>query len=267
MAIVNHNQSLSIYRMVLDRLPFVVDDSLLIFDLSITAVNTTTRKLTIANNMTDIFWIGQQNLVVEPNKILTVRSWAYNSGITSTEIEYTSLASGDANVGNTLHVEANWNEQLISRYIYQYMVQMQPCFQISDADFGDESKYSDRQKMIIADLVAWAILFRQSVINGNGDSMNSGAVAPPTKYISSTKSGEVSVNWSYIKINETGAATLKTENMMKAFKENAICLAQAIGCSIEICEDGSVNCSCSSNSSPIIEYPFRVAPPLYRCKR
>lgn len=272
MAITNHNQTISIYRMVLDRLPFVVDDSQELFYEVATAVNTgvTVRSIAVAGNFSEYAWVGQQQTIYDGagptvRSTLTVRDVVYNSGPNTTTFFYVEqLTSGEA-IGDTVYIPGNYNEQLISRYIFQMMTQMQPCFQIPDADFGDETKYSLTQKMILADLVAWYILFRQVLINTEGDSANPNAPAPPTRYISSAKAGEVSTNWSYIKLSDTGKAVLSAKDMMAAFKENAVCLARQLGCVIEICADGSISCSCT-NASPIIENGFIVACPPIRCK-
>jgi hypothetical protein len=266
MPIVNHAQVISIYRMVLDRLPFVIDDSLDIYDLAITGVDQPNKKITVSGDYSTKLWINQIHTVVETAAQLVVKSWVYNSGPNTTVIEYVTLSVGEATIGQTLHIEANWNEQLISRYIYQLMIQLQPCFQISpDTDVGDEAVYTQLMKMVIAELVCWYILFRQSLINAEGDPTNPITPAPPTRYISSAKAGEVATNWAYIKLSDTGKASIDAKGMMAAFKENAVCLARQLGCDIEVCEDGAISCSCSNNASPVVTNPFFVANPLKKC--
>lgn len=270
MAIVNHNQPISIYQMVLDRLPFVLDDSQDLFYEVATAVDVSpmVRSMTIAGNFEEYIWPNQSQTIyvgATPTirSVLTVKSVTYNISLNTTTIVYNQTLTNGEQVNDTIYIAGNFNEQLISRYIYQMMIQLQPCFQIEQADIGNEAVYSMTQKMIIADLVSWYILFRQSLINAEGDASNPNAPAPPTRYISSAKAGEVSTNWAYIKLSDTGKAALNAKEMMAAFKENAMCLAKQLGCNVEICADGSVSCSCTA--SPIITNGFIVASPLNRC--
>ena len=121
--------------------------------------------------------------------------------------------------------------------------------------------------MIIADLVSWYILFRQAIINGQGDSNNSDPTPtpPPQKYVKTAKSGEVSYTFDFLDVSKTGYAALDTKSMMANFKDNAICLARQLGCEVEVCADGSISCSCSNNASPIVEGAILVAKPLGKC--
>ena len=255
--------------MVLDRLPFVEDDSLDIFNELATAVNPAPaiRTITISGDFTPYIWQGQQQTIYEGatptvRSTLTARSAVFATGTTT--ITYVQqLTNGEA-VGDTVQIDGNYNEQLISRYIYQMMQQLQPCFQMPDDQLGIEENYSIVQKMIIADLVAWSILFRQVLINAEGNAADPNAPEALTRYISSAKAGEVSTNWSYIKMSDSGKAAMNADGMMAAFKANAVCLANQLGCSVEVCADGTIACSCSN--LPIIQNGFIVAQPLDRCK-
>ena len=59
MAIVDHRQSLSIYQMVLDRLPFLVDDSLEEYTLACTDVDAATKTLGFSGDITKDLAINQ----------------------------------------------------------------------------------------------------------------------------------------------------------------------------------------------------------------
>lgn len=275
--ITNHSQDINIYRMVLDRLPFVVDDCNYKFTQTITDFDAPSNTIKVAGDFTPYMWPNQKQTI---NKTgggtteLTVFSFSYNQTDDKTEIVYYQLESGDGAVNDTLEICGNFNDQLISRYIYQMMWQLQACYQIVDSGgnpaVGDESLYSLLQKMVIADLVSWYILFRQTLINsqGNANDDDPAPDAPPQRYVQTAKTGEVSTTWSYVKLNDTAYASIDAEKMMAAFKDSAVCLAQQLGCVIEVCADGSVSCSCvvSENRSPIIENPFIVAGKLPSCR-
>lgn len=269
MVTTNHQQDITIYQMVLDRLPFVLDDSCdSSIKLAIQAVDFTSLTLTVDGDQREFLRVGAKHEVVETSVELKVCDWSYDSGTDQTTITYFALSAGDASVGNTLCLFADFNQQLISRYIYQMMVQLQPCFQISpETDVGNEDAYTLLQKMIIADLVSWYILFRQALINGQGDSNNSDPTPTPApqKYVKTAKSGEVSYTFDYLDVSKTGYAALDTAAMMANFKNNAVCLARQLGCEVEVCADGSISCSCANNASPIVEGAILVASPLKRC--
>lgn len=268
-SITNHAQEISIYRMVLDRLPFIVDDCQDRFKEQITNVDINNNQLQVAGDFTQYMWVNQIQKVEQTSAELVVKSFSYDSNSDTTTITYVSLTAGQANNGNDLCIDGNYNEQLISRYIYQMMIQLQPCFQIDpESNIGNESSYTLLQKMIIADLVSWYILFRQALINsqGDGNESNPNPTPAPQRYIKSSKAGEVSVTWDYLKLKDSGYASLDTKAMMAAFKENAVCLANQLGCQVEVCADGSISCSCANNASPIVEGAILVASPLKKCK-
>jgi hypothetical protein len=257
MPIVNHNQSISIWRMVLDRLPFVINDSNNIFNFPITAVSVDT--LTIA---------GNQTAYIRPNAVhtvstnsYTVMSSAYSSGSNSTTITY-FLLSPAPSVGNTLHVEANFNEQQVSRYILEMMYVLQPCFQIDPAtDIGDESKYNMLQRLVIAELVCYYIVLLQSSANVQGAAGTQSGAAPQ-KYVQSSSANGVSVTWAYLSLNNAPYLALNAEKLMNQFKYQAACFGKQLGCQIEICADGGISCSCNAECSPTILHPFIVADKL-----
>ena len=266
-SIVDHRQELTIYRMVLDRLPFVVDDCQDRFKENVTGVDIGAKTLTIAGDFTEFLRENQIVKVQETSASLVVSSASYDGSV-STTINLFALSAGQASVGNTLCIDANYNEQLISRYIYQMMIQLQPCFQIEPPEnVGVETEYTILQKMIIADLVSWYILFRQSLINGQGDGNDPDPTPTPApqRYVKTAKAGEVSTTWDFVKLKDTGYASLDTEKMMNAFKENAVCLANQLGCSVEVCADGAISCSCSGNATPVVENGILVAGNLPPC--
>ena len=268
MAIVDHRQALSIYQMVLDRLPFLVDDSLEEYTLACTDVDDANKTLGFAGDITKDLAVNQVHVTnAATPKSLIVFDFSYDEAQDKTFVTYVNLLAGDMSVGSTVTFQSNFNEQLISRYILQLMTQLQPCFRIDPPeDVGLESKYALIQKMIIADLVAWYILFRLTIANAEGD-VSTGDTKESLaaeKYIASSNSGEVSVSWSYLKLSETGYLSLDAASMMANFKANAVCLAGQIGCNVEVCDDGSVSCSCSI--TPLGASGFRVASRIKTCK-
>lgn len=271
MAITNHAQSISIYQMVLDRLPFIVDDSNNIFALAIDVVDAPNRQLQVVGDYTKYIWQNQVHTVTETSANLIVSDLEATYAAPNTTINYLMLQVADAAVGNTLNIEANKNEKLISRFIYQMMVQLNSCFEKTDAELGDEQYYSDLQRMLIAEMVAYYIVLLQSMANSGGGTggvtSSESSSTQDQLYVKSAKTGETTVTWDVFDIKKSAFLSMDAAASMEYFKSNALCLAKALGCQLEVCADGGITCSgCANNGIPIIEGGFILADKLTRCR-
>ena len=266
MAITNHNISTSIYQMVLDRLPYIVDDSCDIFDLEIVSVDELNRSIVVAGNQTSYLRRNSVHLLVTPDIQVTVDSFTYDDIGNETTIVFKALGAGQAVVGQIFQLIANYNEQLISRYISQMMYIMQSCYSMPVDEFANETFYSEVQKMVIAELVCYYLVFQQTVANaqGNNSFTSTTTELPAGRKISKAKAGEVDTAWSMFKLSDSGLFFQSAEAMMQGFKANAECYAKQLGCIVQIC-GGSITCSCAIKT-PFVDTPFIIWQDKGSCK-
>lgn len=256
MAITNHNQDISIYQMVLDRLPFVIDDSNHIFEL--TPVSVSANTVVIANDITQYLRKEYRSEFLDASKVVLGESDIQDFSFVTPNTSVTYYAVPPTfNITGFLKVIANFNEQLISRYIFEVMNILQGCFQKADSEVGDEQYYSELQKIIIAELVSYYIVLRVTAANAEGNSQGGSTSVPIQKYIKTAQAEGISTTWEYLNIKSTQFLSLDAQSMMNQFKDNAACYGKQLNCTIEIC-GSSVVCSCSNNSKPILG-AFRVA--------
>lgn len=259
MAVTNHQQPMTVYQMVLDRVPFVINDDDRIFAIAV--VSRTGASIEISGDWTAYLRTDYTHTFDTPATAI-VKAFAYDSGTGRTTIEYYALVPTVV-AGAQVTIEANYNEQLISRFIYEAMTILQNCFLITpDTNVGDEQYYSLLQKIIIADIVAYHIVFSTTVGNAQGGSISTSGTAPVTKYIKTAAAEGISTSWDYLNIKNTAFLAMDAKDMMDKFANNAKCNARQLGCTVEVC-DGVVSCC---GGTPIIEGGFFVAPPLSRCK-
>lgn len=259
-----HTSADSIYRMVLNRLPFVINDETHVFT-GIVILSRTGTSITIQGDWTAYLRINTVHTFSTP-ATAEVQSFSYDGGTGATTITYITLIPTVV-AGATLAFDASYNEQLISTFIYEMMVVMQNCFLIEPAsNIGNEAFYSDLQKIILADLVAYRILFATTAGNAQYGSTNtSGAGQLPIRYIKTAATDGISTTWEYLNIKNTAFLSMDAKDMMDKFSHNAACVAKQLGCAIEVC-DGAISCC---GGIPIIENPFIVAgalPPCNDCK-
>jgi len=263
MAITNHNTLSSIYQMILDRLPYLVDDSCDVFDLEIVSVIEVDKLITITGDYTSYLRRNTTHYFVDTDTFVVVDSFSYDLGSNTTTVIFKELGVGVAVVGQTFRIEGNYSEKQISRYTGQMMRIMQSCFNFTPAQFGDEAFYSEIQRMIIAELVCYYLVFQQTVINSQGDS-NSSETLVGGRRINKAKAGEVETTWSMFKLSDSGLFYQSAEAMMEGFKANAKCYAEQMGCTVQIC-GGSISCACSLKT-PFVSTPFIIRQDKKSCK-
>jgi len=273
MAITDHAQDISIYQKVLDRLPFIIDDSGWIFDTTIAGVNPVPiNTLEIDNDWIKYIYPAQVHTVVlvTPIDIKVAPDGAsYDIGTNTTTISYLAIQPATINIGDTLRITANKNEQLISRLTYQVMVQLQACLDKPDDELGDEQYYTEIERSLIAALVAYYVILIQIAANSGGGiggfTDKSSSNINELLYVKSAKAGEVSTSWDIFNVDKSSALSMNAEKLIELQKADAICIGRQLGCLFEVCEDGTLNCSCSTNSSPIITNGFILADSIKHC--
>lgn len=260
MATTLHAPAGSIYQMVLNRLPFVMDDQTHLF----TGIVIATRigsSITVAGDWTAYLRPNTQHSFSTP-ATGEVQSFSYDSGAGATTITYIMLPPSVL-AGQTLSFNANYNEQLISSFIYEMMTVLQNCFLITPAsNVGDEQYYTELQKIVIADLVAYRILFATTAGNAQYGSFNtSGTGQLPVRYVKTASTDGISTTWEYLNIKNTAFLSMDAKDMMDKFVQNAACVSKQLGCTIEVC-NGAVSCC---GGTPIIENPFIIGGALPTC--
>ena len=251
----NHQQPLSVYQMVLDRVPFLLDDSAAIF-AGLVVIARSGQSITIAGDYSPYLRKEITHTFNTPATAV-VAGFSYDSGTNETTITYYMLLPSVV-ATNTVGWSSNFNEQLISRFILEMMTVVQSCYQIAPiTNIGDEQYYNDLQKIVLAELTAYYIVFWATVGNAQGGMNAGGNSNLPTvsRYIKTAGADGISTTWEYLNIKSTAFLTMDAEKMMAQFKANAVCYGKQLGCQIVIC-DGAVACSCSLR--PILTTPFIV---------
>lgn len=154
------------------------------------------------------------------------------------------------------------NTELCAAFTLEVMEELEPCFMVNEgltippdvSLIGDENEYSTPQRVVVADLVAYYILFRFAVVNTAGDA--SAGSTPLTSFLKSAKAGSVSVEFEQIDASSSVQAS-SVVGLMKMLKDSAIRKAATLGCIIDLL-DGSLSVlSCLYDHRPA---SFKVTP-------
>lgn len=252
----NHQQTLSVYQMVLDRVPFILDDSQAIFT-AVAIVSRAGSSIVLAGDYIPFIRKETTHTFATPATTAVVAAFSYDGDLDQTTVTYYTLVPG-VNSASTVAWDANYNEELISRFILEMMVILQSCYNIDPpANVGDEQYYNDLQKIVLAELVAYYLVFWATVGNSQGGMNVSGDSSLPTggRYVKSASADGLSTTWEYLNIKNTAFLAMDAEKIMAQFKANACQYGKQLGCEIEIC-NGAVSCKCSIK---MINTPFIVA--------
>ncbi len=148
------------------------------------------------------------------------------------------------------------NQDLCSDYTLELMTELEICFQVDkdltippdESRIGNENNYSLAQRVVLADLVSYYIVFRLSVIKTVGDSSDETSV-PLASFLKSAKAGSVDVEFEQIDVKKSNIMASSVSSMMDLFKKSAIRKARVLGCTIDVCDD-CLTVACSLGIRP-----------------
>ena len=139
------------------------------------------------------------------------------------------------------------NQALVGSFIYESMVELDTCFQVDSGNtaynkadpttwyLGDETKYTELEKLIVADLTACAIIGMRMASNSEGTA--SGTTDGKTtsgKYLSRSKAGSVEAEWKGFDVSDQAGFYTTGQGLYNVYREAALRRALNMGCLIDV---------------------------------
>lgn len=226
------NQSLNIYQMVVARLPFLVRD--VCTAVTITAISVVGNVITVGGDYTYSIAKGSTtNISSLPYLVTDV---TYNLLLNTTTITINSTPTVASNDFTAIVCVPDASQfYVISTAIKSYCFELERCFRIEKNGglIAVEKYYTEEQKSIIADLVAYFSLYL-SQLQRQYPSGNAPATLNPFVFLSKAKADVVETEFREFtgKFSNVDATVL-----MEGFIASAKRKAKGLRCIIDLCDD------------------------------